>query len=86
MTSGATWDLRSEALQTFSVEVENTQKTAQLIGAQLHENFQKAQLLQSELTCIITTSIEKILEAPPPPLVPITPLPSRVMATSTSKA
>lgn len=66
MTSGATWDLRSEALQTFSVEVENTQKTAQLIGAQLHENFQKAQLLQSELTCIITTSIEKILEAPPP--------------------
>ena len=55
MTSGATWDLHSEALQTFSVEVENTQKTAQLIGAQLNENFQNAQLLQSELTCIITT-------------------------------
>lgn len=62
MTSGATGGLHSEVLQTFSVEVQTTRKTAQLTGVQLNEN---AQNLQSEHTCVIITQIERLPEGPP---------------------
>lgn len=52
--------------QTFSIEVQNTQKPAQLKGAQLNGNLQDASHLQSEYTCIIITQTEKLLEASPP--------------------
>lgn len=79
MTSGATRGLHSEVLQTFSVEVQPTQKTAQLLGVQLNENAQNAQNLQSEHTCVIITQIEKLPEGP---LVPVTPLASWMIRSS----
>lgn len=52
MTSGAAGDggLHSGALQTFSIEIRTTQKTAQFIGVQLNKNVENAQNLQSKQT------------------------------------
>ena len=50
--SRAPWNLHSEACQTFYIEVEDTQKTIQLIGAQLNKILPNAQYLQSEYTQI----------------------------------
>lgn len=77
------WGLHSGALQTFSIEIQPAQKTAQFIGVQLNKNVENAQNLQSKPTFLMITQSEKLPEGP---LVPVTPLASRVTSTLTSNS